>query len=137
MAVSVNHRYSDNFSLLTNFTWAHAMDYNPYMSTGYGTSASQLDPLNPSLDYATSSLNVRHRFVAAATYRTNFRSLTSWRKDALNGWGFAPILQMQNGLPYSPGTSAVPWQRHRLAVRDGCILGVAGGYVSAYPRTRP
>jgi hypothetical protein len=121
MAVSVNHRYSDNFSLLTNFTWAHAMDYNPYMSTGYGTSSSQLDPFDPHLDYATSSLNVRHRFVVAGTYRTNFSGLTSWKKDALNGWGFAPILQIQNGLPYSPGVNG-----SISGTLYGGILGVGG-----------
>jgi Carboxypeptidase regulatory-like domain len=103
LAISVNHRYSNNFSMLSNFTWAHALDDNPYLSTGYGTSSEYLDPLNPAGDYATSSLNVRHRFVTAATYRTNFAGLTTWKKDAFNGWGFAPIVQMQNGLPYSPG----------------------------------
>jgi hypothetical protein len=103
LAVSVNHRYSDNFSLLSNFTWAHALDYNPYLSTGYGTSSELLDPLNPAGEYATSSLNVRHRFVAAATYRTYIPGLSFWERQAFNGWGIAPIVQMQNGLPYSAG----------------------------------
>jgi hypothetical protein len=121
LAVSVNHRYSNNFSLLTNFTWAHALDYNPYLSTGYGTSSELLDPLQPAGEYATSSLNVRHRFVAAATYRTNIPGLTSWRKAAFNGWGIAPIVQIQNGLPYSAGING-----SISGTLYGGILGVGG-----------
>ena len=101
--VQVNHRLSNNFSLLSNFTWAHALDYNPYLSTGYGTSSELLDPLNPAGEHATSALNVRHRFVAAGTYRTYVAGLSGWKKQAVNGWGFSPIVQLQNGLPYSAG----------------------------------
>jgi hypothetical protein len=105
LVVQLNHRYSNNFSLLSNFTWAHALDYNPYLSTGYGSTSELLDPLNPAGEYANSSLNVPRRFVAAATYRTNIAGLNTWRKEALNGWGIAPIVQMQTGLPYSAGTT--------------------------------
>jgi hypothetical protein len=103
LVLQLNRRFSNNFSLLSNFTWAHALDYNPYLSTGYGTSTEILDPEHPEAEYATSSLNVRHRFVAAATYRTNVAGLGGWKKELINGWGIAPIVQIQNGLPYSPG----------------------------------
>jgi Carboxypeptidase regulatory-like domain/TonB dependent receptor len=121
LAVSVNHRYSNNFSLLSNFTWAHALDFNPYLSTGYGTSSELLDPLNPGGEYATSSLNVKHRFVIAGTYRTNFGGLTSWKKEAFNGWGFAPIFQAQTGLPYSAGLNG-----SISGSLYGGVLGVGG-----------
>ncbi len=120
-AISVNHRYSNNFSMLSNFTWAHAIDDNPYLSTGYGTSGEYLDPMNLQADHATSSLNVRHRFVAAATYRTNFDGLTHWEKEAFNGWGLAPIVQLQSGLPYSPGING-----SISGSLYGGILGVGG-----------
>ncbi len=103
LAVQINHRYSNNFSLLTSFTWAHAMDYNPYLSTGFGSASELLDPLNPGGEYANSSLNVPLRFIAAATYRTNISRLTGWEKASFNGWGIAPIVQAQEGLPYSAG----------------------------------
>ncbi len=105
LVFAVNHRYSDNFSLLTNFTWAHALDDNPYLSTGFGSASELLDPLNPKGEHANSVLNVKHRFIAAATYRTNFSGLNSWKRELFNGLGIAPILQMQSGLPYSAGTA--------------------------------
>ena len=105
LVVQLNHRYSENLSILSNFTWAHALDYNPYLSTGYGSASELLDPLNPAGEYANSTLNVPYRFVVGVTYRLDFRSLSGWRKESLNGWGIAPIVQMQSGLPYSAGTT--------------------------------
>jgi hypothetical protein len=105
LSVQLNHRYSDNFSLLSNFTWAHALDDNPYLSTGSGTASEILDPLNPGGEYANSVLNVNKRFVGAATYRVNISGLHGWRQNVYNGWGIAPIVQLQTGLPYSAGTT--------------------------------
>jgi hypothetical protein len=105
LVFQVNHRYSDNFSLLTSFTWAHALDNNPYLSTGFGSSSELLDPYNPAGEHANSSLNVPYRFIAAGTYRTNISGLSGWRNESFNGWGIAPVVQMQQGLPYSAGLS--------------------------------
>jgi Carboxypeptidase regulatory-like domain/TonB dependent receptor len=105
LVMQLNHNFKDNFSFLSNYTWSHALDYNPYLSTGYGSASELLDPLNPQLEHANSSLNVPNRFVAAATYRTNINNLSGWKKYSFNGWGIAPIVQMQAGLPYSAGTS--------------------------------
>jgi len=108
LVFQLNHRFSSGFSLLSNFTWAHALDGNPYLSTGYGTSTEVLDPLNLRGEWATSSLNVAHRFVAAATYRTGLKGLSERMGVLLNDWSIAPIVQLQDGLPYSPGTQNYP-----------------------------
>jgi hypothetical protein len=50
-------------------------------------------------------MNVPYRFVVGATYRLDFRGLSGWRKESFSGWGLAPIVQMQSGLPYSAGTT--------------------------------
>ena len=121
LAVQLNHRYTDNFSLLTSYTWAHALDYNPYLSTGFGSSSELLDPLNPAAEHANSTLNMPHRFIAAATYRTNISRLNGWEKESFNGWGIAPIVQMQSGLPYSAGlTGSISGSLY------GGVLGAGG-----------
>jgi hypothetical protein len=105
LAVQLNHRFSNHFSLLSNFTWAHAMDGDPYLSTGYGTTSNLLDPLNPRGEWANSVLNVPLRGVVAITYRPEIRGLHGWRRETVNGWSVSPIVQGQTGLPYSAGVS--------------------------------
>jgi hypothetical protein len=106
LAFQVNKRFSNNFSVLSNYTWSHALDFNPYIGTGI-PGPTQLDPNDQSKDYGNSSLDVRNRFVGAAVYQppTHFHGAL----DALlGGWRIAPIVQAQTGLPYTPYVSGSP-----------------------------
>ena len=104
LSFAVNKRFSNSLSLLSNFTWAHALDYNPYLGTGYGSSAYlPLDPNNQTQDYGNSNLNVGQRFVLAAHYNPRYTG-EGYKKYLLDGWGLSPIVQAQTGLPYSAGT---------------------------------
>jgi len=105
LALQLNHRFSNHYSLLSNYTWAHAIDGNPYLSTGYGTTTNLLDPLNPKGEWGNSVLNVPQRGVIALTYRPELHGLRGWERQAANGWSIAPIFQAQVGLPYTPGIS--------------------------------
>ena len=100
MAVQANHRYEHGFSLMANYTWAHSLDDNPYMSTVV-PSFNALDPTDLALEHGNSSLDVRHRFVFAAVYQpqTHFHGVKDY---LLGGWRIAPIVQLQSGLPYTP-----------------------------------
>jgi hypothetical protein len=103
LAVQINHRYEKGFSLMANYTWAHALDNNPYMSTVVPT-YNAFDPTNRRLEHGNSSLDVRQRFVFAAVYQpqTHFHGIKDY---LLGGWRFAPIVQMQTGMPYTPYVS--------------------------------
>ncbi len=100
LAVQLNHRYENGFSLLANYTWSHALDDNPYLSTVV-PSYTALDPTDLKLEHGNSSLDVRQRFVFAAVYQpqTHFHGLTD---KLLGGWRIAPVVQIQSGLPYTP-----------------------------------
>jgi hypothetical protein len=103
LAFQINHRYQHGLSLLSNITWSHALDENPYESTvvpGYNLT----DPTNPRSDYGNSTTNVPIRFVAALVYQpqTHFHGL---EKVALDGWRIAPLFQEQSGFNYSPTIS--------------------------------
>ena len=104
LSVQISRRFSQNFGFLAHYTWAHALDYNPYLSTGDGTN-QQLDPNNLSQEYGNSALNVRNRFVVAGYYRTNFSSGNRLERTLQNGWETAVIAQTQTGLPFSAGTA--------------------------------
>jgi outer membrane receptor protein involved in Fe transport len=103
LAFQVDHRYSRGFSLLTNFTWSHALDENPYESTVV-PSYTLTDPTNPRADYGNSATDVRLRYVGTLIYepQTTFRGL---KQQVLGGWRIAPLVQLQSGLPYSPTIS--------------------------------
>ena len=103
LAVQLNRRFSQGFSLLTNYTWSHALDFNPYIGTGVPT-YNIFDPTNLSDEYGNSSLDVRQRFVFAAVYQPDFHQ-HGWRAYATEGWRIAPIVQAQTGLPYTPSVS--------------------------------
>jgi hypothetical protein len=104
LAFQVDHRYEHGVSVLTNFTWSHALDENPYESTVV-PSFTLNDPTNPRSDYGNSNTDVRMRYVGAVVYepQTNFRGI---EKIALGGWRIAPLVQLQTGLPYSPTISS-------------------------------
>ena len=104
LAVQLNHRFSQGFSFTANYTWAHALDYNPYLSTNDGTN-QQLDPNDLSQEYGNSVLNVQQRFVGSATYLSNFHEGGRIKRQLTNGWRIATIVQSQTGLPYSAGAS--------------------------------
>ncbi len=104
LAVQVDHRYQHGLSLLTNITWSHALDENPYESTVV-PSYNLTDPTNPHSDYGNSATDVALRYVLAIVYQpqTHFHGL---EKILLDGWRIAPLVQAQTGLPYSPTISS-------------------------------
>jgi hypothetical protein len=133
LAFQLNKRYRNGFSFLSNFTWSHALDYNPYIGTGI-PGPSQLDPADPSKDYGNSSLDVRHRFVLAFVYQpqTHFHGY----KDVLfGGWRLAPILQAQSGLPYTPYVSGYPIESVS-GVRSANGAGGTSGRIDAIRRNQ-
>jgi hypothetical protein len=106
LAAQLNKRYNNGFSLLSNITWSHALDYNPYIGTGVPT-YNVLDPNDLSKEYGNSSLDVRLRGVFAAVYQpqTHFQG---WKDYVLGGWRVSPLVQMQTGLPFTAEVSGYP-----------------------------
>ncbi len=87
-----------------NYTWSHALDFNQNQSTAPSTN-NWYDPwTNARANYGNSNYNVPNRFVgwALLQYPTHF---SGWMQSVAGGWHLNPILQIQNGLPYSAGVS--------------------------------
>jgi hypothetical protein len=104
LAFQLNRRFEKGFSLLTNFTWSHALDENPYESTVV-PSYNLSDPTNPRADYGNSATDVRLRYVGTMVYQpqTDFHGVV---QQLLGGWRIAPLVQIQSGQPYSPTISS-------------------------------
>ena len=90
-------------SFHANYTYAHAMDWNPNETTLVAGS-DVLDPANFSREYGTSNLDVRHS--AAVTTIVE----APWKLHGIagrfgNGWALSGIGQFRSGLPYTMRTS--------------------------------
>ena len=137
LAFQVNKRYRNGFSLLSNFTWSHALDFNPYLGTGI-PGPSTLDPNNQYKDYGNSSLDVRQRFVFAFVYEPHTH-LHGWKDQVLGGWRLSPIIQVQSGLPYTPFVSGYPGESVS-GIRSANGAGGTSGRIDTIRRnqyTRP
>jgi hypothetical protein len=127
LAFQVDHRLQHGFSLLTNFTWSHALDENPYESTVV-PSFTLSDPQNPRSDYGNSATDVRLRYVGAVIYQpqTHFHGVEN---IALGGWRISPLVQIQTGLPYSPTISST--------LKEVNVNGVGPSYLASTAGSNP
>ena len=88
-----------------NYTWSHALDYDQNATTST-LAENWLDPYgNARANYGNSSYNVPNRFTGYVLYSLPQLSGHAWYTYASNGWSIDDSFQMQNGLPYSAGTS--------------------------------
>jgi hypothetical protein len=112
-----------------NYTWSHALDFAQNASTSFTAgSNSWFDPYgNPRTDsvYGNSNFNIPNRVVAWALLNAPGVSKGSAWHYLANGWSLKPVVQMQNGFPYSVslGTSTTPNQ----CGYAGCLLSAGSG----------
>ena len=86
-----------------NYTYAHAMDWNPNETTLVAGS-DVLDPANFSQEYGTSNLDIRHFASIMAIYEAPWK-LRDFAGRIANGWMLSGIGQFRSGLPYTMRTS--------------------------------
>jgi hypothetical protein len=100
-------RFTRGLSLLTSYTWAHAIDDSPGGICGNGASARDCgpdDPTRPELDRGNSDIDVRHRFTFANVWDFPLGRGRRWGSDmpqaldvAVGGWQFNNIVTWQSG----------------------------------------
>lgn len=115
-----------------NYTWSHALDYNQNQSTS-PTTNNWYDPLgNPDANYGNSNFNVPNRVVLWGMLQYPGKSNT-WMRFISDGWHINPVLQWQNGLPYSAGVSgtqpSVGSANNQKAASSGMNGSGSSGYL--------
>ncbi|MBM3761233.1 MAG: hypothetical protein FJW36_13415 [Acidobacteria bacterium] len=93
LQVRLERQFQNGLSFLTNYTWSKSIDLD---SAGAAASQNQ-DANNVKADRGLSDFDVRHRFVASATYELPFLKKNRW----LGGWQTNFIATMQGGFPFT------------------------------------
>lgn len=103
---------STGLSVVTNYTWAHALDN---ISSTFSESSSgsngvgnlgYLDPRNPALDYGNSDFDIRHRLVLSAIWNEPyFKSSRGWLSQVAGGYSVVPIFTARTGTSFTVSDS--------------------------------
>jgi hypothetical protein len=93
LLVSAQHRFTNNFSILSNFTWSHCLDTGEGGLNGAGTPQNYL---NVRAEYANCASDQRRVLNVSVIARSpHFESkLTEW---VVGNWQVAPILTASTG----------------------------------------
>jgi hypothetical protein len=103
MVVDLKHRMSHHIQFDASYTYSHAIDYGQNQTTFTGTN-SVLVPGNMALEKGNSIYDIPNRFVVSAVMETPWQQ-SGWQGWFANGWQLSPIVQLQNGLPYTLSVS--------------------------------
>jgi outer membrane receptor protein involved in Fe transport len=132
LVVELQNRGNRYAQFDVNYTWSHALDYNQNQSTSPSAN-NWFDPwANPRANYGNSSYNVPNRIVGWALLSYPGNS-TGWLKYLTNDWHFNPVVQAQNGLPYSAGISGTqPGATYGNYTYSAAGSGINGSASSSY-----
>jgi hypothetical protein len=103
LVVTVQHRLSSSFSLLTNYTWSKCL--NEEDAQGDLASTIVENPNNPALDYGPCGSDYRHVGNVVLVAKSNF-ALPRMEKLILNGWEVAPLAHITSGAPFTVTTGS-------------------------------
>lgn len=93
-------RYGGNgLNLHAHYLYAHATDWNPN-ETAQLAGSDVLDPDDFSLEYGSSSLDIRSSAGLTLLYRAPWK-LRHWQGAIANGWGAGGVGSYHSGLPFT------------------------------------
>jgi hypothetical protein len=98
LLTSIEHRFSDNYTVLANYTWSKCLGIAPVTSLGTGVIQ---DPNNVRGDYGPCTYDSPHLFNASIVYLSKFRRARVLNQ-LLSHWTIAPLIRYQSGLPANP-----------------------------------
>lgn len=94
---TIQHRMSDNFSFLANYTWSHCISIGD--SPGDVAAPTYENSNNRRLDRSNCGYDVRHIFNTTFVASSHFGSLHGIYGAVANNWQIAPLIRITSGLP--------------------------------------
>jgi hypothetical protein len=103
LLLSANHRFSQNFTVLVNYTWSHCLSQSDFGAEII--SAEYQNPNNRAADRGNCSFDHRQIFNASAVAVTP-RFENSFTRKALSGWEVSTIITRDTGIYFTPITGS-------------------------------
>lgn len=95
MLASIQHRFADNFTLLSNYTWSHCISDMDF--TGELAGASYQDPLNRRGNRGNCNFDVRHIANTSLVAMSPLHG-HGWLSRLAGNWQVAPIVSIRSGM---------------------------------------
>jgi outer membrane receptor protein involved in Fe transport len=111
LQVSLNKRFSNNLQYQFSYTYAHSIDDGSQQlgSEGLNSSQNHIDVDNRKADRSHSNFDIRHNFVANATFDLPFGqghqiggASSGFASFLMSGWQVNGIVTVSDGSPFSP-----------------------------------
>ncbi len=100
LVLQLNRRLTDGLQFQTNYTLSRSQD-NGQASITFSTGNLPFNAFDQGLENGLSNFDRRHKFVTSLVYNTNFQFDSGAARAVLNGWTFAPILNVLSGPRHS------------------------------------
>jgi hypothetical protein len=102
MVASIQHRLSDSFSVLANYTWSKCL--NIYDAQGDYAGTGVENPYNPGMDYGPCGSDYRDVENISLVAMSRFHLTNSIVRTLINGWEFAALTHITSGEPFTVTT---------------------------------
>ncbi|HZQ42992.1 MAG TPA: carboxypeptidase-like regulatory domain-containing protein [Acidobacteriaceae bacterium] len=102
MIATLQHRLSNTFSVLANYTWSKCL--NIYDAQGDYAGTNVENPNDISRDYGPCGSDFRNVTNLVLVLRSNFHSMPAAARYAINGWEFAGGPHISSGVPFTVTT---------------------------------
>jgi hypothetical protein len=101
-------RFGNGLALLTAYSYSHTIDNSVNgEDSGNGPTTPQ-NPRDTRAEKASSSIDLRHRFVNSTIYELPFGKDKTWRRFLLGGWQVGGIVVAQSGTPFTATVNGNP-----------------------------
>jgi hypothetical protein len=95
LLLSVQHRFSQGFTLLTNYTWSHCLSDSDF--TGDLAGSQYQNPKNRAADYGNCNFDIRHQSNTSIIITSPVKG-SGFAGHVFGHWQFSPIVSMHTGL---------------------------------------
>jgi hypothetical protein len=97
LLLTLRHRFSHGFTLLSNYTWSHCFDYNEFQ--GDVAATAYVNQISRAADYGScGSIDIRQILHNSLIVQSPYHG-TGWKGQLLGHWQGSVAISAQSGLP--------------------------------------